>query len=45
MFPERASDMAQSLVHDAEQSGSLPRWALANSATGEMTGTVWCRWS
>ncbi|HZU46168.1 MAG TPA: GH92 family glycosyl hydrolase, partial [Mycobacterium sp.] len=38
LFPERASDMAQSLVNDAEQSGSLPRWALANSATGEMTG-------
>ena len=30
--------MAQSLVNDAEQSGSFPRWALANSATGEMTG-------
>jgi predicted alpha-1,2-mannosidase len=38
LFPERASDMAQSLVNDAGQSGSLPRWALANSATGEMTG-------
>jgi predicted alpha-1,2-mannosidase len=38
IFPERASDMAQSLVNDAEQSGSLPRWAVANSATGEMTG-------
>ncbi|BBZ10550.1 putative glycosidase [Mycobacterium branderi] len=38
LFPDRASDMAQSLVNDAEQSGSLPRWALANSATGEMTG-------
>ena len=38
VFPERASDMAQSLVNDAKQSGSLPRWALANSATGEMTG-------
>jgi predicted alpha-1,2-mannosidase len=38
LFPERASDMAQSLVTDAQQSGSLPRWALANSATGEMTG-------
>jgi predicted alpha-1,2-mannosidase len=38
LFPEKASDMAQSLVNDAEQSGSLPRWALANSATGEMTG-------
>lgn len=38
LFPERASDMAQSLVTDAEQSGALPRWALANSATGVMTG-------
>lgn len=38
LFPQRASDMAQSLVNDAEQSGSLPRWALANSATGEMSG-------
>ena len=38
VFPERASDMAQSLVNDAEQSGSFPRWALANSAAGEMTG-------
>jgi predicted alpha-1,2-mannosidase len=38
LFPERASDMAQSLVNDAKQSGLYPRWALANSATGEMTG-------
>ena len=38
MFPEQASDMAQSLVNDAEQSGSFPRWALANTATAEMTG-------
>ena len=38
LFPKQASDMAQSLVNDAEQSGSFPRWALANSATGEMTG-------
>jgi predicted alpha-1,2-mannosidase len=30
--------MAQSLVNDAEQSGSFPRWALANTATAEMTG-------
>ena len=30
--------MAQSLVNDAEQSGSFPRWALANAATAEMTG-------
>jgi predicted alpha-1,2-mannosidase len=38
LFPDKASDMAQSLVNDAQQSGSYPRWALANSATGEMTG-------
>ena len=38
LFPERASDMAQSLVNDAEQSGALPRWALANAATAEMSG-------
>ncbi len=38
LFPQRASDMAQSLVNDAEQSGSFPRWALANTATAEMTG-------
>ncbi|MEB3983576.1 GH92 family glycosyl hydrolase [Mycobacterium sp. 663a-19] len=38
LFPEQASDMAQSLVDDAVQSGSYPRWALANSATGEMSG-------
>jgi predicted alpha-1,2-mannosidase len=38
LFPERASDMAQSLVNDAAQSGSLPRWALANSSTAIMTG-------
>jgi predicted alpha-1,2-mannosidase len=38
LFPDRASDMAQSLVNDAEQSGALPRWALANSATAEMSG-------
>ncbi len=38
LFPKQASDMAQSLVNDAEQSGSYPRWALANSSTGIMTG-------
>ena len=38
VFPREASDMAQSLVNDAEQSGSYPRWALANTATAEMTG-------
>jgi predicted alpha-1,2-mannosidase len=38
ILPGIASDLAQSLVNDAEQSGSYPRWALANSATGQMTG-------
>jgi len=38
LFPKQASDMARSLVNDAEQSGSYPRWALANAATGMMTG-------
>ncbi len=38
LFPNIASDMAQSLVIDADQSGSLPRWPVANSATGQMTG-------
>ena len=38
LFPKEASDMAQSLVNDAEQSGALPRWPLANAATSQMTG-------
>ncbi|BAN33039.1 GH92 family glycosyl hydrolase [Mycobacterium avium] len=38
LFPDRAADMAQSLVTDAQQSGALPRWAFANAATGEMSG-------
>lgn len=38
LFPHQASDMAQSLVEDAKQSGAFPRWALANAATAEMTG-------
>jgi len=38
LFPDRAGDMAQSLVNDAEQSGAFPRWAFANAATAEMTG-------
>lgn len=37
-FPERASDMMQSLVNDAEQSGQLPRWAAANDVTYVMGG-------
>lgn len=38
LFPKRASDMAQSLVNDAEQGGWLPRWPVANDYTGQMTG-------
>ncbi len=37
-FPGRASDMMQSLVNDAEQSGQLPRWAAANDVTYVMGG-------
>ncbi|MEV7001818.1 GH92 family glycosyl hydrolase [Streptomyces sp. NPDC093982] len=38
LFPKQASDMAQSLVNDAEQSGWWPRWPMANQSTGQMTG-------
>ncbi|QFZ78518.1 alpha-1,2-mannosidase [Streptomyces fagopyri] len=38
LFPKQASDMAQSLVNDAEQGGWWPRWPLANDYTGQMTG-------
>lgn len=38
LFPEEASDMAQSLVRDAEQGGGLPRWVTANGDTGSMVG-------
>jgi predicted alpha-1,2-mannosidase len=36
--PERASDMMESLVNDAEQSGWLPRWPAANDVTYVMGG-------
>ena len=36
--PGRASDMMQSLVNDADQSGELPRWPAANSVTYVMGG-------
>jgi predicted alpha-1,2-mannosidase len=36
--PDRASDMAQSLVNDYTQSGKLPRWSLANQSLSEMVG-------
>jgi predicted alpha-1,2-mannosidase len=38
LFPRRASDMAQSLVNDAEQGGWIPRWPMANGYTGVMNG-------
>ncbi|MGB6975469.1 MAG: GH92 family glycosyl hydrolase [Terracidiphilus sp.] len=36
--PERESDMAQSLVNDAEQCGWYPRWPAANDVTYVMGG-------
>ncbi len=36
--PQRASDMVQSLVADAEQSGCLPRWPYANGQSMTMVG-------
>ncbi len=36
--PERESDMVQSLVNDAEQSGWLPKWEAANDVTYVMGG-------
>ena len=38
LLPDRASDMAQSLVNDAAQMGSLPRWAIANDSSYVMGG-------
>jgi predicted alpha-1,2-mannosidase len=37
-FPDRVSDMMQSLVNDAEQGGQLPRWEAANDVTYVMGG-------
>ncbi|HEY4779477.1 MAG TPA: GH92 family glycosyl hydrolase, partial [Solirubrobacterales bacterium] len=36
--PERVSDMARSLLADAEQSGCLPRWPYANGQSMTMVG-------
>jgi len=36
--PERESDMMESLVNDAEQSGWLPKWEAANDVTYVMGG-------
>jgi predicted alpha-1,2-mannosidase len=33
LFPQKTSDMMQSLVSDYEQSGCLPKWGLANYQT------------
>lgn len=39
LFPEEASDMAQSLVNDAVQGGGgLPKWPVANDESGAMYG-------
>jgi predicted alpha-1,2-mannosidase len=38
LLPDAASDIAQSLVADAEQGGGLPIWAVANDETSEMGG-------
>lgn len=38
MDPARASDMAQSLVQDAEDCGAMPRWSVASGDTGVMMG-------
>jgi predicted alpha-1,2-mannosidase len=36
--PRRASDMVQSLIADAKQSGCLPRWPYANGQSMTMVG-------
>jgi predicted alpha-1,2-mannosidase len=38
LFPKIASDVAQSLVLDAEQGGGLPIWAVANDESSVMVG-------
>lgn len=38
LFPREMSDMAQSLVRDAEQGGGLPIWSVANDESGAMVG-------
>jgi predicted alpha-1,2-mannosidase len=38
LFPDETSQMMQSLVRDAEQSGWLPRWPAANDVTYVMNG-------
>lgn len=38
LAPDRASDMAQSMVDAADESGWLPRWTLLNNQTSGMVG-------
>lgn len=38
LFPKVASDMAQSLVLDAQQGGGLPIWPVANDESSVMVG-------
>jgi len=38
LMPDVASDLAQSLVNDAEQGGGLPIWPVANDESGCMVG-------
>ncbi len=38
LAPRETSDMVQSLIVDAEQSGWLPKWKLANDVTAVMGG-------
>jgi predicted alpha-1,2-mannosidase len=38
LFPREAADLAQSLVNDAQQLGSYPRWAVANDGSYVMGG-------
>jgi predicted alpha-1,2-mannosidase len=38
LVPERAGDMARSLLADAAQSGCLPRWSYANGQSMTMVG-------
>ena len=38
LFPDIASDMAQSLVLDAQHGGGLPIWPVANDESGVMVG-------
>jgi predicted alpha-1,2-mannosidase len=38
LYPARASDMVQSLLNDAAQSGWLPKWPVADGQTNVMDG-------